>query len=398
MSKEEETEFECKPYSELWMGAHKSNPSYTRIRLRNTEFNISEEVDISLIELIKKNSNKFLGDGNSFPFLMKVLSVRRALSLQTHPDKATAEELHKEYPDIYRDPNPKPEMCIALGTFEALCGFSPPQAIIANLNINSEILDLLEPNSSKILDNLSEIGKESEGLRCLIREITELEKNMELVGKCLEKMRARIVSKKAEDIYVSVHEELIVRLYEEFGVDIGIIISVVLQYYKLEAGEALIIGANEVHGYLRGECIECMAPSDNVIRLGLTPKFKDVPTFLRIINYTMTPKYVYNGCIILHTPLEHILEYKSPCATFRVISINLSPKGESLLFHMPGPSILVILTGSAHCLLDNTTHLLKQYDVYYIYPGTRFKLFNNSPQQLLAFFSTTAEENPFISL
>lgn len=33
------------------------------------------------------------------------------------------------------------------------------------------------------------------------------------------------------------------------------------------------------------DCIECMASSDNVIRAGLTPKFKDVATLCSMLNY-----------------------------------------------------------------------------------------------------------------
>lgn len=40
-------------------------------------------------------------DGN-LPFLFKVLSIEKALSIQTHPDKATAKKLHKEQPDVYK--------------------------------------------------------------------------------------------------------------------------------------------------------------------------------------------------------------------------------------------------------------------------------------------------------
>lgn len=36
-----------------------------------------------------------------------------------------AEELHKNFPDMYKDPNHKPELAIALTPFEALCGFRP---------------------------------------------------------------------------------------------------------------------------------------------------------------------------------------------------------------------------------------------------------------------------------
>lgn len=33
------------------------------------------------------------------------------------------------------------------------------------------------------------------------------------------------------------------------------------------------------------DCIECMACSDNVIRAGLTPKPKDVPTLIQILSF-----------------------------------------------------------------------------------------------------------------
>ena len=40
-------------------------------------------------------------DGN-LPFLFKVLAIETALSIQSHPDKATAEKLHAQQPDIYK--------------------------------------------------------------------------------------------------------------------------------------------------------------------------------------------------------------------------------------------------------------------------------------------------------
>ena len=40
-------------------------------------------------------------DGN-IPFLFKILAIEKALSIQTHPDKQTAEKLHAEQPNIYK--------------------------------------------------------------------------------------------------------------------------------------------------------------------------------------------------------------------------------------------------------------------------------------------------------
>lgn len=63
--------------------------------------------------------------GGELPFLLKILSIRQALSIQAHPDKDRARQLHEVAPDKYPDPNHKPEMVIALREFEGLCGFRP---------------------------------------------------------------------------------------------------------------------------------------------------------------------------------------------------------------------------------------------------------------------------------
>lgn len=38
--------------------------------------------------------------------------------------------------------------------------------------------------------------------------------------------------------------------------------------------------------YLDGDCVEIMACSDNVVRAGLTPKLRDVPTLCSMLTYT----------------------------------------------------------------------------------------------------------------
>lgn len=48
----------------------------------------------------------------------------------------------------------------------------------------------------------------------------------------------------------------------------------------------MFLRANLPHAYLSGDCVECMACSDNVVRAGLTPKFMDVPTLCSMLDYT----------------------------------------------------------------------------------------------------------------
>jgi mannose-6-phosphate isomerase len=47
---------------------------------------------------------------------------------------------------------------------------------------------------------------------------------------------------------------------------------------KLKIGESFVISPDEPHAYISGDLIESMVSSDNVVRGGLTPKFKDTKT------------------------------------------------------------------------------------------------------------------------
>ncbi len=67
---------------------------------------------------------------------------------------------------------------------------------------------------------------------------------------------------------------------EEFPGDIGVVLSLLLNHVELRPGEAIYLGAGNVHAYLRGLGVEIMANSDNVLRCGLTPKHVDVPELL----------------------------------------------------------------------------------------------------------------------
>jgi mannose-6-phosphate isomerase len=73
----------------------------------------------------------------------QVLSIQKALSIQAHPDKVLGARLHAQFPDIYKDPNHKPEMAIALTPFEAFIGFRPLDEISDNMNAYPEFKGLL---------------------------------------------------------------------------------------------------------------------------------------------------------------------------------------------------------------------------------------------------------------
>ena len=80
-------------------------------------------------------------------------------------------------------------------------------------------------------------------------------------------------------------KSLLLRLHSQYPGDRGVFCPLIMNYLQLRSGESFFIGANEPHAYISGDCIECMALSDNVVRAGLTPKFKDVKTLCGMLNY-----------------------------------------------------------------------------------------------------------------
>mmetsp|Transcript_1199 Transcript_1199/g.1245 ORF Transcript_1199/g.1245 Transcript_1199/m.1245 type:complete len:205 (-) Transcript_1199:59-673(-) len=114
------------PFAEYWIGTHPNGPA----RMSKSGEKLSDYL---------KTCNDAVGvvpsgyPPDDLPFMMKVLSIKTALSIQSHPDKVLAQMLHKTYPDIYKDPNHKPEMAVALTQFEAMCGFRLISEIKTNI-------------------------------------------------------------------------------------------------------------------------------------------------------------------------------------------------------------------------------------------------------------------------
>ena len=79
--------------------------------------------------------------------------------------------------------------------------------------------------------------------------------------------------------------KLLLRLNDQYPNDRGVFCPLFMVYLSLKEGQSFFIGANIPHAYISGDLVECMALSDNVIRAGLTPKFKDVQTLCSMLDY-----------------------------------------------------------------------------------------------------------------
>jgi len=210
----------------------------------------------------------------SIPFLFKVLSVGKSLSIQSHPNAELARRLHAERPDVYKDSNPKPEIAIALTAFSALLGFRSIQEI-------SEFASSV-PELALIMGESVCLELASQAPGSLKRAYSALMTcDPILIRNSIESLVKRPTTDETHKLAKSLD-------LEYPGGDVGVLSVFFLNHVTLSPGEAIFMGPDTPHAYLSGDIIECMTCSDNVIRGGLTPKFKDVPVLLGSLVFAPT--------------------------------------------------------------------------------------------------------------
>ncbi|RFU33359.1 hypothetical protein B7463_g3013, partial [Scytalidium lignicola] len=374
-----------KPYAELWMGTHPSNPSKDVATKR------------TLLDLVQTNQALLSKDvaerfGNKLPFLFKVLSIGKALSIQAHPNKKLAEQLHKRDSKNYPDDNHKPEMTIAITPFDGLCGFRPLAEIAHFLST--------VPPLRKLVGN-----SEVEAYQSAIKghETSDKPEDEANNKRALQTAFGSLMKSKKEDIAQASKEllelaqkdrdsfaggggpsnsgkelaDLVIRLESQFPDDIGLFVLFFLNYVKLEVGEAMFLKADDIHAYLSGDIIECMAASDNVVRAGFTPKFKDVDTLTEMLTYSYAPieeqkmdpidyPYVTLNREAYSSGSSTTL-YDPPIEEFSVVKTDLKNKGAKATFEqIAGPSILICTTGSGKISVGPKVEEVKPGYVYFV--------------------------------
>jgi mannose-6-phosphate isomerase len=218
--------------------------------------------------------------GGRLPFLIKLLGAATPLSMQVHPTREQARAgfaaeqargVPRDAPDRnYRDANHKPELLYALTPFEALCGFRPA----------ADTVRLLAALGCPELDPVRELLQHDD-LRGAFEWLLDVPEPARLVRSVAERVRA--LADHADWAGAARGVDL---THASFPDDIGVVLALLLNYARLQPGEAIYLGAGNVHCYLRGLGVEIMANSDNVLRCGLTPKHVDVAELLKITDFS----------------------------------------------------------------------------------------------------------------
>ncbi|HJQ06480.1 MAG TPA: mannose-6-phosphate isomerase, class I [Nocardioides sp.] len=254
------------PLAEVWMGTHPLGPAQA----------VTAHGPRPLSEIA--------GD---LPFMMKILSAARPLSIQVHPQASRAEQGYAEEEAagvpldapqrVFKDPRPKPEMVYALSTFDTLVGFRP----------TAEILRVLSPMSSPVVQSHAGYLRRNPGFRGIVRTVQRLldqpptaEEVAAVVDECRRALDLGIDVKRA---YATAIE-----IAEHFPGDVGVLISLMLNRLTLQPGEAAYLEAGIIHAHLSGMCLEVMVSSDNVLRAGLTSKHVQPDELVRCLDKGMS--------------------------------------------------------------------------------------------------------------
>jgi mannose-6-phosphate isomerase len=326
----------AQPEAELWMGAHPMAPARVARRGRA----------MSLAEVIANDPERELGAsvakefGPRLPFLLKVLAAAEPLSIQAHPSMAQAragfdDEERKGIPRDaghrnYKDASHKPELLCALTPFDALCGF---RAI---------------PKTLELFDHL--------GVRALDDKLAPLRKTQDRTGLAetfrLVMTTPEIESKPIVDAVVEAcaaggdafakERAWAGRLASLYPGDVGVVSALLLNSIHLEPGDAVYLGAGNLHAYLEGTGVEIMASSDNVLRGGLTKKHVDVPELMKVLDFADGPIDPLRPVQV--DDVERV--YETPAREFRLSAIDLKSRAGGVTRELFGPEILLVTAGS----------------------------------------------------
>ena len=326
------------PEAELWMGAHPSAPSWVERPAGRTTLDLVIAADPAG-ELGEQCAARF---GGRLPFLLKVLGVDKALSIQVHPSRKQAQEGYRAENERglapgdksrnYVDDWPKPEILCALTTFEVLAGMrttADAAALLRALGVAglgplaAEIAAAGDPAVlSRALAAI--LSWPADGRAALVESV---------VAAC-----ARLAD--GAGPYAGTCAAT-VRIAASHPGDLGIVASLLLRYQVLRPDEAVFLPAGGLHAYLRGTGIELLANSDNVVRAGLTPKHIDIPELLKLTDPAIAvpviePRPVGDG----------VFRYDSPAPEFRLYRAELGG-GEVALPWDGGARIVLSTEGTA---------------------------------------------------
>lgn len=307
---------------------------------------------------------------------MQILSIAKALPLQLHPNKDLATKLHKQDPEQFTDPNHKPEIAVALSTFEVFAGFKPL----------SEIQPLFTLSALSPYSPAAPVDRwDNETLRQVTRNLLKADEATvkTIESDLLNTPRSDLKEAKAEYIL-----DLLPRLQGQHGPgDAGSIVALTcMNFLTFQPLDAIYIPADGIHAYLSGNIVECMARSNNVLNVGFCPPAdrNNVDMFAN----TLTFKSHSTEDVVLprqkseRSRTGRTEVYKPPMSEFDMIVAGLRAGESDELGASDGPGVLLVTQGTGKMGAEGKEFELKEGFIYYVAPGVDLKWETESGMQV----------------
>ncbi len=321
-----DVESDTTPFAELWIGTHPSAPS---------KVILDAGKEILLSELIAKYPDEILGTSvreafnGQLPFLLKVLSAREILSIQMHPNKKQAAELHSQDPKNYPDTNHKPEIAIALDSLTALVGLIADKELLSAMKRHPELraVTAYDQNAGQTAET---------SFKNLLQRA---EQDPASIAEVIGKIRDRLLRK--QKFFLLRKEKIFLEYSTEYPGDVGLLTIFLLNLYTFSKNQGMFTPPDIPHAYVKGNIVECMASSDNVVRVGLTNKYKDIKSLLKILDPRQRPQIFESGLKFFNQQT-----YSVPTLEYRVTRQRLMPGQEVVDRGNGSLCILLVIKGA----------------------------------------------------
>jgi mannose-6-phosphate isomerase len=155
-----------------------------------------------------------------------------------------------------------------------------------------------------------------------------------------------------------------VTLMDQFPGDRGAFCPFLLKCLALQPGEAFFMGAGQPHAYVSGDCLEVMALSDNVIRAALTPKFKDIDTLYRAVDFSgeggtpiVHPIKIDDETVVYRPPINVCPEFELSKSIF--LKANHEDSNTISLPELPCGSLILIFDGQCEMIASDSSYSIR---------------------------------------
>ena len=121
------------------------------------------------------------------------------------------------------------------------------------------------------------------------------------------------------------------------------------------------------------DVVECMAASDNVVRAGFTPKYKDIPTLTTMLTFNTAPADEQKMRPTKFQNCRYSTLYDPPIEEFSVVRTELKDAEEKMA-PIDGPSLIIVTSGNGTLSGSGSVFELKEGSVWFIGAGDEITL------------------------